>query len=385
LTSDGKLYAWGWGTSGQLGHGSSPTYQATPVAVNMTGVLAGKTVTAIAAGNTHSLALTSDGRVFAWGGGTPNYGHLGNNAWTNSSVPVPVDVSGVLAGKTVTQIVAYGEFSMALTSDGNVFGWGYNNFGQLGDNSNTNRNVPVAVNTSGVLSGKVVSYIAVGNNFTQMLTSDGQVFACGVGTTGQLGNGLSTNSNVPVAVNMSGMMAGKTVSKIASGANTTLALTSDGQLFAWGINTSGQFGDGTLSNSAEPVQVTQAGAFAGKTIADIAPAGLYTIVLTTDGKLIGWGGNAYGQLARGDFMSTWVPTLLNAPAGQTVSKIATGNASHVLLLSASGEPMPPAITRTASLATGPCPTTTRLRTCLPRLLAAKPLEPSVAVSAIPWC
>ena len=140
-----------------------------PVAVNTaSGVSAlfGKTVVAIAAGYYHSLALCSDGTVAAWGHN--GFGRLGDNTTTQRNVPVAVNTaSGVSAlfGKTVVAIAAGYHHSLALCSDGTVAAWGYNTSGQLGDNTTTQRNVPVAVNRdSGVsaLFGKTVVAVSAG-------------------------------------------------------------------------------------------------------------------------------------------------------------------------------------------------------------------------------
>ena len=112
----------------------------------MSGALLGKTVTAIAAAQGHTVALTSDGKVFAWG--RNDMGQLGDDTTANSTTPVAVNMSGALLGKTVTAIAAGGFHTVALTSDGKVFAWGYNNAGQLGDGTTTQRTTPVAVNMS---------------------------------------------------------------------------------------------------------------------------------------------------------------------------------------------------------------------------------------------
>ena len=130
LTSDGKVFAWGENSSGQLGNGTTND-STTPVAVDMRGALSGKTVTAIAAGSYHTLVLTSDGKVFAWG--YNGWGQLGDGTTTHRTTAVAVDMSGALLGKTVTAIAGGGGHTVALTSDGKVFAWGQNTYGQLGD------------------------------------------------------------------------------------------------------------------------------------------------------------------------------------------------------------------------------------------------------------
>ncbi|CAJ0860464.1 hypothetical protein AMST5_01305 [freshwater sediment metagenome] len=124
------------------------------------GALAGKRVTQIAAGVHHSCAVTSDGGAFCWGSG--EYGQLGNGAYSNSNVPVPVTATGVLAGKTVSQIVAGDYHTCAGTSDGGAYCWGLNFQGQLGNGGNANSNVPVPIDGSGELANKIVTELRSG-------------------------------------------------------------------------------------------------------------------------------------------------------------------------------------------------------------------------------
>jgi alpha-tubulin suppressor-like RCC1 family protein len=220
----------------------------------MDGALLSKTVVALAAGGYHSLALTADGLVFAWGRNY-DYGQLGNGSATDSNVPVAVTADGELAGKTVVAVAAGGYHSLALTADGLVFAWGRGDFGQLGNGSDLNSFVPVAVDTNGVLAGKTVVAIAAGTGHSLALTSDGLVFAWGYNYAKQLGNDSTTNSNVPVAVMANGVLAGKAVVAIAapSFGVRSLALTADGKVFAWGANSNGQLGDGTTTGAGVPV------------------------------------------------------------------------------------------------------------------------------------
>jgi hypothetical protein len=157
LTADGQIFTWGSNGGGQLGNNSTAS-SPVPVAVDMSGALAGKTVVAIAASDYHRVALTADGQVFAWG--SNSYGQLGNNSTANSPVPIAVDTSGVLAGKTVVAIAAGSGHSLALTSDGQVAVWGY--YSSDSEFGSADSLVPVTLDTSGILEGKMVNGIAGG-------------------------------------------------------------------------------------------------------------------------------------------------------------------------------------------------------------------------------
>ncbi|WP_294222193.1 tandem-95 repeat protein [Prosthecobacter sp.] len=309
LCSDGTVAAWGNNSYGQLGNNST-TQSAVPVAVDVNGVLSGKTVVAIAAGAYHSVALCSDGTVVAWGDNQG--GALGNNTAIASGVPVAVDVSGVLSGKTVTAISAGYYHSLVLCSDGTVAAWGDNRNGQLGNNSTTNSHVPVAVNTSGVLFGKTVVAVSGSYFHNVALCSDGTVAAWGDNEYGQLGNNNTTRSLVPVAVNNSGVLSGKLVVAVEAGDVHSVALCSDGTLAVWGNNGNGQLGNNSTTNSSVPVAVDTGGVLAGKTVVAFTVGGHHTVVRCSDGTVVAWGFNYYGQLGNNSTTQSLVPATVDA-------------------------------------------------------------------------
>ncbi len=347
-------FAWGYNYFGQLGRGTTTTTtpygSVLPGAVTATGVLMNKTVLALAVGGYHSLALCSDGTLAAWGRNP--YGQLGDNSLTDRLTPVAVNMaSGVSAlyGKRVVAIVAGEDHSLALCSDGTLAAWGANDYGQLGDNTTTDRRVPVAVNTVSNLSalyGKTVAAIAAGEAHSLALCSDGTVAAWGDNYYGQLGdNGVSGDrSLVPVAVNMIpnlSALTGKMVAAIAAGYRHNLALCSDGTVAAWGDNDYGQLGNNSTTNRfLVPVAVnTNSGVSAlyGKTVTIIAAGGLHSLALCSNGTVATWGGNWYGQL--GDYTTTQriAPVAVNTNSGisalygRTVTAIAAGYFHSVAL------------------------------------------------------
>src|SRR5450756_1827138 len=311
LTSSGQVLAWGFNYSGQLGNGTTSTTGcfciSTPVAVSLA---SGTTVTAIAGGEYHNLALTSTGQVLAWG--YNGYGQLGNGTTTNSSTPVAVSLP---SGTTVTAIAGGTHHSLALTSTGQVLAWGYNTDGELGSGTTTNSSAPVAVSLP---SGTTVTAIAGGTHHSLALTSTGQVLAWGSNAYGQLGNGTTTQSSTPVAVSLP---SGTTVTAIAAGSAHSLALTSTGQVLAWGYNTDGELGNGTTTNSSTPVAVSLP---SGTTVTAIAGGTQHSLALSSTGQVLAWGSNAYGQLGNGTTTQSSTPVAVSLPSGTTVTAIAGG-------------------------------------------------------------
>ena len=305
LASDGTVYSWGFNSWGQLGNGTSGTANnaSAPVAVKTAGTpMEGKTIVQVAAGATHSLALATDGTIYAWG--KNEYGQLGNDSTTNSPVPVAVKTAGTpMDGKTIIQIHAGYEHSLALASDGTVYAWGRNNSGQLGKNDATDTHIPAAVQTLGTpMAGKVIVQLAAGNSQSMALASDGTVYTWGWNQYGQLGNGTTTNSRIPVAVVTTGTpLAGKTISQIAAGNAHALAMTDDGTVYTWGWNQYGQLGNNSTINSSLPVIVKTTGTpLAGKMITQIASGGSpNSLVLANDGTMYTWGWGQHGQLGNG--------------------------------------------------------------------------------------
>lgn len=255
LCLDGTVATWGSNQLGQLGTGSSVPSSDLPVAIDNTAALAGKV--AVAAGAAHCLVLCSDGTVAAWGSGSD--GQLGTGGtYPIVRIPAVVNTAGGPAG-TVVAVSAGTSHNLALCSDGTVVAWGGNSTGQLGNGGGTLSSVPVLVDKPGVLSGCTVVAVAAGSGYSLALCSDGTVGAWGNGNYGQLGNNSTSVSSVPVEVDRSGVLSGKTVTSIAAGFSHCLATCSDGTVAAWGYNNSGQLGDGSTSQSAVPVAVVPNG------------------------------------------------------------------------------------------------------------------------------
>jgi alpha-tubulin suppressor-like RCC1 family protein len=252
VLSSGGVKCWGLNGYGQLGNGElntkAPFGETTPVDVK--GLTSG--VSAIAAGQGHTCALTSSGGVKCWG--YNEHGQLGDGLATTAppfAKPAPVDVSGLTSG--VSAITIGNGQTCALTSSpqgasgGGAKCWGTNGYGELGDGTITNRAAPVDV--SGLTSG--VSAIAAGYEHTCALMSGGGVKCWGGGRWGNSTSPYNTYSKIPIDV--SGLTSG--VSAITAGHGYTCVLTSDGGVKCWGLNGFGQLGDGTTTDQPSPVDV----------------------------------------------------------------------------------------------------------------------------------
>jgi alpha-tubulin suppressor-like RCC1 family protein len=305
LKNDGS--AWGWGNNqyGQLGDATIVS-KCCPVAV-----FGGHVFCTISAGRDHSAALKSDGTAWAWGTGL--CGALGNGGTTDRCCPVAVS-----GGHVFCAIGAANYFTLALRADGCLFSWGVNGNGVLGDGTVTTRTSPVAVPNH--------LFCAIGSHaestFSLALKANGTAWAWGLNGSGQLGIGISgagANRCVPVSV-----CGGHVFCAISAGTTHSLALKSDGSVYAWGSNENGQLGDGTIANKCVPVLIS------GHLFCAISAGSNISLALKTDGSAWAWGRNTCGALGDGTTVNKCVPTAVFG--GRIFCAISTG-ASHSFAIS----------------------------------------------------
>ena len=322
LRTDGTLWAWGDNSNGQLGNGTV-TQQSTPVQI-------GSGYVAISAGYYHSAALQSDGTLVAWG--SNSNGQLGmvasnGNPAGDSHVPVAVDSS-----TTWSSISAGAYHTLAAKSDGSAYGWGKNVNGQVGSGTTAQVNTPDLIGT-GFVS------IAAGLDHSAAMRGSGAVYTWGNGAEGELGDdgdgGSVAQPQVIAGLSSDGGSSASTdggTATITAGACHSLAVEPDGSLWSWGCNSDGQLGDGTYDDSFIPLEIG-----AGYLAVAPGPAAAHSMALTAAGVLYGWGNNSKGQLGLGSSCALCAATSINTPAlvGSGYAAVAVGGL-HTLAIKSDG-------------------------------------------------
>ncbi|MFC0211698.1 hypothetical protein ACFFK0_04385 [Paenibacillus chartarius] len=310
---------------------------------------AGKVLKAASTSNSDkgtTLVLAEDGTVWSWGNSGLTGSETGYYAYQLPHRIHLVDQAGVEQTGRVADIGVGDEHSVILTEAGTVWTFGENFSGMLGDGTRTRRPTPVQVKNADGSVLNAVYAIAVGNNHTLALKTDGTVWAWGAGAFGQLGNGGNSDSDKPVQVMLDTDKPLKNVKEIAAGQTFSMALTTDGKVYTWGYNFFGKLGLGNNQyqyTSAKPEQIAGTGE-GGLVVRHIftnsaSDSAFYTTVSDT---VYGWGGNTSGQLGNGDYVDYMsgeapasAPIEIEALRGRGVVQIVSGQ-QHSLALTGDG-------------------------------------------------
>jgi alpha-tubulin suppressor-like RCC1 family protein len=287
LSSDSKVYATGYNNKGQLGLGNNDnennfTEVTLPTSAN---------IIAIAAGDYHSLVLTSDGKVYATGSNSDGQLGLGNNDNKNSFTEVTPPTNA-----NIIDIAAGGDYSFILTSDGKVYATGLNFYGQLGLSNNDNKSsftevtLPTSVN---------IIDIAAGYGHSLVLASDGKVYVTGLNSYGQIGLGNKDNKNSFTEVTLP---AGANITGVVAGDYHSFALDSNGSVYATGLDLYGQLG--LKNGSDEQHDFTEVTSLNG--VSAIAAGYGHSLALTGDGKVYATGRHSEGQLGLGETTDKYI-------------------------------------------------------------------------------
>jgi Regulator of chromosome condensation (RCC1) repeat len=360
-SATGDLYTWGDNSAGELGIGVNlgPDVCAnlfcspTPSQVSLP---AGKTAVSVAGGGWFGLALMSDGT--AYGFGWNGYGDIGDGSFANSATPEQVAFP---SDTTPVALSAGGYFGTALMNNGSVMAWGYGDDGELGSCALERSDVPVNVRLP---PGVTATDVSAGFTTAGAVGSDGAIYLWGQNNFGQLGDGTTTNSSCPEALTLPG---GLPTSSLSVGTTSVLALAANGQVFAWGDSASGSTpSPATLPAgiSATEVLVGNDDAFMIGSDGDVyewpswpptnppsqvsLPPGVSALgissgvdayyILGSDGNLYAWGSNPNGQLGNGTTSASPVPTKVLLPPGTSAAAMSGGAYFGLVVLNSGGAP-----------------------------------------------
>lgn len=312
LRADGTVLAWGQNSSGQIGTGATSTTQSAP-----TQPLGLPPIQAVAAGGYFSLALDETGRVWAWGQNA--YGQIGTGSVSSTPEATPRQITTL---PTIKAIAAGLYHAMAIDTAGNIWVWGNNSYGQMG-NGTSGTNVPTPTLVTIPSGAKAIS---AGWYHSLAVSTLGAVFSWGRNNSGQIGNGsasATTHQTTPYQVAL-GLSSAKGV---AAGGYHSMAVTSSGALWGWGINSSGQLG---LSNLASPQNSPLA--VPGLTdVAAVAAGGNHSLAMSSGGQVWSFGQDTYGQLGDGDGSATSRATPFMILGLSGVFGVAAGHTHSVAL------------------------------------------------------
>ncbi len=254
VDTTGHVWGWGLNQGGEFCNGSATGYTA-PVKLPLAHVT-------LLAGAADHATYDSAGTLYSCG--SNSFGELGNG--TTKGSKKPVKVTG-LGGTTVTALVASFGDTGALLANGAYYDWGENNNGQVGNGAaGTNADVPVRVALPGRVAQASQGGSVSANGQTLVMLASGALYAWGSNTTYQLGDGTDTNRPAPEQIFPP---AGVTYQTLATGGNTSYAITTGGAVYAWGSSIVGQVGDGTRKTAKEPVNVTSGAATISSTSTDV--------------------------------------------------------------------------------------------------------------------
>jgi uncharacterized repeat protein (TIGR02543 family) len=307
ITSNGRVFGWGSNAYGQVGNGTT-TNQFTPVEINFPDLLTlnSEKIIRIYPGPVHTLALSSEGRVFAWGDNQAGQLGLGNTE--SFTTPQLVSFTDLQPNESIVGISPGGSetslsfiYTIAYTSLGRLSSWGHNS-GKLGDGTTSARTSPVTFSVAALQVGETIVSVTASTTFVLARTSNGRVLSWGAGNNGTLGLGATNSVTIPTLVTFSNLSAGESISTLNASQTHVVVTSSTNRIFAWGLNDVGQLGTipSFVSSSNVPILVSFSSLEAGESFTKLSAGGRgYSIVLTSANRIVSWGNNEFYEIGNG--------------------------------------------------------------------------------------
>ena len=347
LSTDGRVFVWGSNNYGKLGDGTSQNKNVPTEITSSFFLEEGDEIISLFLGDYHSSALSATGQTFMWG--FNSNGQLGDGDSRNIDIYVPKVITSrfsLTAGDKIISLSLGAVHSSALSATGRVFTWGFNGSGRLGDGTTTNRNVPTEITSRfSLTAGDKIISLSLGYTHSSALSKTGRVFTWGFNGSGQIGDGTTTNRNVPTEITSRfSLTAGDKIISVSLGYTHSSALSETGRIFMWGSNYDGQIGDGTtdamIGKQNVPTEITSRfSLITGDKIISLSLGGRVSSALSETGRIFMWGSNYYRQLGDGTSADRNIPTEITSSfsltAGDKIISVSLGS-THSSALSQTG-------------------------------------------------
>ena len=307
LKTDGTLWSWGYNTQGTLGDNTTVN-KSSPIQT----VMGGTNWASINAGLYFAAGIKTDGTLWMWGYNSS--GQLGDNTTVNKSSPVQTAAFGT----NWKQVACGYRHTTAIKTDGTLWSWGINNQGSLGDNTTVSKSSPVQTTTftSNWIQVCCAGQATTANNSTTAIKSDGTLWTWGGNVSGQLGDNTTVNKSSPIQT----VTGGTNWKSCSMSCTQVAAIKNDGTLWGWGRNDLGELGDNTVANKSSPVQTVTGGNNWVK-----VSAGYCTTAIKADGSLWTWGYNGWGTLGDNTIVNKSSP--IQTVMGGTNWKVSQSNSA----------------------------------------------------------
>ncbi len=279
ITENGDLYTWGYNRCGQLGNGTATWDEIFPIP-NPTPIKIMSNVKSVSLGDFHSAAITENGDLYTWGyniDGQLGNGKIGDKEYCSTPIKIMSNIKSVVLGSY---------HSAAITENCDLYTWGWNDNGQIGNGTTEVCSTPIKIMSN-------VKSVSLGGSHSAAITENGDLYIWGDNEHGQLGNGTTEDSYIPVKI-MSN------VKSVSLGSSHSAAITENSDLYTWGYNRDGQLGNKTTENSFTPIKIMG-------NVKSISLGNWHSATITENGDLYIWGDNEYGQLGNGRTRDSSIP------------------------------------------------------------------------------